>query len=143
MPTHQINSNAAETSASGEKSCFSKTVYLRVYKGERMAFADYTSRGARWRPPQRPIYARVMLPSSSWRATDDLVWPCVEFGFLPGAHRIGPEGIAGHDRAIGFARRRAAARVVLADQQSRLRACAGLGRRRGPHSIGGHHRVSA
>ena len=46
MPTHQINSNAAETSASGEKSCFSKTVYLQVYNGERMAFADYTSRGA-------------------------------------------------------------------------------------------------
>src|ERR1700692_752449 len=91
----------------------------------------------RTRRPQRPIYARVMLPSSSWRATDDFVWPCVEFGFLPGAHRFGPEGFAGHDRAIGFARRRAAARGVLADQQPRLRACAGLGPRRGTHSIRG------
>jgi 3-hydroxyacyl-CoA dehydrogenase len=46
MPTHQINSNAAETNASGEPSRFNKAVYFAAYKGERMAFADYTSQGA-------------------------------------------------------------------------------------------------
>src|ERR1700674_1424004 len=45
MPTHQINSNAVETNRSGE-SRFNKAVYSAACKGERMAFADYTSRGA-------------------------------------------------------------------------------------------------
>src|SRR3984957_19243773 len=46
MPTHQINSNAAETQPSGERSRFNKAVYFAVTQGERMAFADYTSHGA-------------------------------------------------------------------------------------------------
>src|SRR6202790_2955023 len=46
MPTHQITSNVAEIRASGERSSFSKAVYLAVHKGARMAFTDYTSRGA-------------------------------------------------------------------------------------------------
>src|SRR3984957_3135248 len=46
MPTHQINRSVAETRASGERSSFNKAVYLAVHKGARMAFADYTSRGA-------------------------------------------------------------------------------------------------
>jgi 3-hydroxyacyl-CoA dehydrogenase len=46
MPTHQIDSNAAETNVSGERSRINKAVYLAAYKGERMAFADYTSQGA-------------------------------------------------------------------------------------------------
>src|ERR1700691_2009517 len=46
MPTHQISSKDAESNAIGERSGFNKAVYFAVYKGERMAFADYTSRGA-------------------------------------------------------------------------------------------------
>jgi hypothetical protein len=46
MPTHQMSSNAAESNASGERRPFDKAVYFTVYKGERMAFADYTSQGA-------------------------------------------------------------------------------------------------
>src|SRR5450432_1945011 len=45
MPTHHISSNVAPTNPSGE-SRFSKAVYSSAYPGERMAFADYTSRGA-------------------------------------------------------------------------------------------------
>src|SRR3977135_3332172 len=43
MPTHQISSNAVDTNPSGE-SRFNKAVYSAAYQGERMAFADYTSR---------------------------------------------------------------------------------------------------
>ena len=43
MPTHQISSNAVDTNPSG-KSRFNKAVYSAAYKGERMAFADYTLR---------------------------------------------------------------------------------------------------
>jgi 3-hydroxyacyl-CoA dehydrogenase len=46
MPTPQITSNAAEAHASGKLSRFTKAVYFAAYKGERMAFADYTSQGA-------------------------------------------------------------------------------------------------
>jgi 3-hydroxyacyl-CoA dehydrogenase len=46
MPTHQINSNAAESGARGERNHFDNTVYFMNYQGERMAFTDYTSRGA-------------------------------------------------------------------------------------------------
>src|SRR5216683_1263486 len=46
MPTHQINSNAAESGASGERSRLDNAVYFTAYKGARMAFADYTSHGA-------------------------------------------------------------------------------------------------
>jgi 3-hydroxyacyl-CoA dehydrogenase len=46
MPTHQIKSNAAESDASGERSRFDNAVYFTFYKGERMAFTDYTSHGA-------------------------------------------------------------------------------------------------
>jgi 3-hydroxyacyl-CoA dehydrogenase len=46
MPTHQIASNAAETNPTGDRSRFNKAVYLAAHKGEHMAFADYTSRGA-------------------------------------------------------------------------------------------------
>ena len=76
------------------------------------------------------------------RASDDSVRPCAEFGVLSGEDCTEPEGLAIHLRAVGFARRRAAARGVLADQQPGLRAGIGLGRRHGAVSIGGHHRVS-
>src|SRR5258708_4924786 len=46
MPTHQIRSNAAESDASGEPSRLDNAVYFTIYKGARMAFADYTSHGA-------------------------------------------------------------------------------------------------
>src|SRR6202165_1950629 len=46
MPTHQIKQTAAESGASGERSGFDNAVYFTVYKGERMAFTDYTSHGA-------------------------------------------------------------------------------------------------
>jgi 3-hydroxyacyl-CoA dehydrogenase len=46
MPTHQISSNAAESNTSGDWSRFNKAVYLATDKGDRMAFADYTSQGA-------------------------------------------------------------------------------------------------
>src|ERR1700736_6394929 len=46
MPTHQIKSNAADSDASGERSRGVNAVYFTNYKGERMAFTDYTSRGA-------------------------------------------------------------------------------------------------
>jgi 3-hydroxyacyl-CoA dehydrogenase len=45
MPTHQIASSAADTIAAGDRSLFNKAVYLAAHEGERMAFADYTSRG--------------------------------------------------------------------------------------------------
>ncbi|HWX26031.1 MAG TPA: 3-hydroxyacyl-CoA dehydrogenase NAD-binding domain-containing protein [Steroidobacteraceae bacterium] len=40
-----MSSNAAETAAAGERR-LNKAVYFAVYEGERMAFADYTSRSA-------------------------------------------------------------------------------------------------
>jgi 3-hydroxyacyl-CoA dehydrogenase len=46
MPTHHIDSSVAPIDAAGERRRFNKAVYLAVYKGERMAFADYTSQGA-------------------------------------------------------------------------------------------------
>src|SRR5271154_701645 len=46
MPTHQIRGNAADSSASGERSRFNKAVYLSAHEGESMAFTDYTSQGA-------------------------------------------------------------------------------------------------
>src|SRR5258707_6220268 len=46
MPTHQIDSNAAESNASGERSRPDNAVYFSIYTGARMAFADYTSHGA-------------------------------------------------------------------------------------------------
>src|SRR5882724_11469771 len=46
MPTHQIRSSAAESSASGERISLGNAVYFKIYKGESMAFADYTSQGA-------------------------------------------------------------------------------------------------
>jgi 3-hydroxyacyl-CoA dehydrogenase len=46
MPTHQINSNAAESDAAGEQSRVDNAVYFTDQEGERMAFTDYTSRGA-------------------------------------------------------------------------------------------------
>src|SRR5713226_4054501 len=46
MPTHQINSNDAESNASGERNGLDNAVYFTTYKGESMAFADYTSHGA-------------------------------------------------------------------------------------------------
>src|ERR1035441_10228336 len=46
MPTHHVKSNAADSSATGERSVFNKAVYLSANKGERMAFADYTSQRA-------------------------------------------------------------------------------------------------
>jgi 3-hydroxyacyl-CoA dehydrogenase len=46
MPTHQINSNAAESDATGERSRVDNAVYFTDQEGERMAFTDYTSRGA-------------------------------------------------------------------------------------------------
>src|SRR5882762_10023639 len=46
MPTHQIDSNAPESNASGERSRPDNAVYFSIYKGARMAFADYTSHGA-------------------------------------------------------------------------------------------------
>src|SRR5260370_27657702 len=46
MPTHQIDSKAAESNKSGERSRPDNAVYFSIYKGARMAFADYTSRGA-------------------------------------------------------------------------------------------------
>jgi 3-hydroxyacyl-CoA dehydrogenase len=46
MPTHQISSSAAESNMSGERSRFTKAVYLAAQKGERMAFTDYTSQAA-------------------------------------------------------------------------------------------------
>jgi 3-hydroxyacyl-CoA dehydrogenase len=46
MPTHQINSNAAESDATGERSRIDNAVYFTDKEGERMAFTDYTSRGA-------------------------------------------------------------------------------------------------
>src|SRR5260221_5947767 len=46
MPTHQINSNAAESGARGERSRLDNAVSFTAYKGARMAFADYTSHGA-------------------------------------------------------------------------------------------------
>jgi 3-hydroxyacyl-CoA dehydrogenase len=41
-----MSSKAAATVAGGDRSRFNKAVYFAVYEGERMAFADYTSRGA-------------------------------------------------------------------------------------------------
>jgi 3-hydroxyacyl-CoA dehydrogenase len=41
-----MSSSAAATVAGGERSRFNKAVYFAVYEGERMAFADYTSRNA-------------------------------------------------------------------------------------------------
>src|SRR5258708_10922587 len=46
MPTHQIDSNAAESNKSGERSRLDNAVYFTAYKGARMAFADYTSHDA-------------------------------------------------------------------------------------------------
>src|SRR5258708_27584931 len=46
MPTHQIRSSAAESNASGERNGRDDAVYFKIYKGESMAFADYTSHGA-------------------------------------------------------------------------------------------------
>ncbi len=46
MPTHQIRSSAAESHASGERNGLDNAVYFKVYEGESMAFADYTSHGA-------------------------------------------------------------------------------------------------
>src|ERR1700736_3671407 len=46
MPTHQIRSNAAESNAGGERNGLDNAVYFKIYKGDRMAFADYTSQGA-------------------------------------------------------------------------------------------------
>src|SRR5260221_9506478 len=45
MPTHQINSNAAESGASGERSRLDNAVYFTAYKGARMASANYPSHG--------------------------------------------------------------------------------------------------
>src|ERR1700716_4260826 len=45
MPTHQIDISAAQSNARGDESGFNKAVYFATHKGERMAFADYTSRG--------------------------------------------------------------------------------------------------
>src|SRR5882724_5615416 len=46
MPTHQININAADSGVRGDRSHLDNAVYFTNYKGERMAFADYTSHGA-------------------------------------------------------------------------------------------------
>src|SRR5882757_9413242 len=46
MPTHQIRSSAAESHASGGRNGLDNAVYFKVYEGESMAFADYTSHGA-------------------------------------------------------------------------------------------------
>src|SRR5260370_2653525 len=46
MPTHQIRSSAAESHATGERNGLDNAVYFKVYEGESMAFADYTSHGA-------------------------------------------------------------------------------------------------
>src|SRR4249919_2026216 len=46
MPTHHTSSNTADSTPSGERNPFDNAVYFMFYKGERMAFVDYTSQGA-------------------------------------------------------------------------------------------------
>src|SRR5258707_6210099 len=46
MPTHQIDSKAAESNKSGERSRPDNAVYCSIYKGARLALTDYTAHGA-------------------------------------------------------------------------------------------------
>jgi 3-hydroxyacyl-CoA dehydrogenase len=78
MPTHQINSNTAPTNPAGERGSLNKAVYLAAYKGERMAFADYTAQGAvavitLKNPPVNALCwgLRTAIADSMERATGD------------------------------------------------------------------------
>src|ERR1700683_5408278 len=46
MPTHQMSSRAADSKTGGVPGARMNAGYFTDYKGERMAFADYTSQGA-------------------------------------------------------------------------------------------------